>query len=60
MLFNWMAMLMTHMAIVEMTEMVIMATIAMAIGNFSIAIRVIQLKSIKKLAHTYNIKMLIV
>ena len=44
-LFNWipsMAMLMTHMAIAEIAEMAIfaiMATIVMANGNFSMAIR---------------------
>ena len=48
MLFNWkpsMAMLMTHMAIVKL------ATIVMAIGNFSMTMWGIQLKSIKILAH---------
>ena len=51
MLFNWipsMAMLMIHMAIGEVVKMVIMATIVMAIGNFIMVIRGIQLKSIKK------------
>ena len=52
-LFNWipsMAMLMTPMAIAEMTKMAIfaiMATIVMANVNFSMAKRGIQLKSIK-------------
>ena len=55
MLFEWipsMAMLMTPMAIAEMAKMAILAivaTIVMVNVNFSMAIRVIQLKSITKL-----------
>ena len=55
MLFDWipsMAMLMTPMAIAEMAKMAILAivaTIVMVNVNFSMAIRVIQLKSITKL-----------
>ena len=48
-----MAMLMTHMAIARMAKMAIMAimvTILMANGNFSMAVRGIQLKGTQKLA----------
>ena len=53
MLFNGipsMAMLMTHMAFSKMSKMALMATIVLAIGNFSMTIRGIQLKRIEKLA----------
>ena len=44
-----MAMLITPRAIGIMAKIAILATIVMANGNFSMAMRVIQLKSIKKL-----------
>ena len=56
MLFNWiplMAMLITPRAIAKMNKIAIsaiMATVVMDNGNFSMAIRGIQVKSMKKLA----------
>ena len=53
MLFNCiplMAMLIMSRAIARMAKMAILALIVMANGNLSMAIRVIQIKSMKKLA----------
>ena len=60
MLYNWIpskAMLMTNMAISKMAILAKMATVVMAIGNFSTAIGVSKERPIKKLVQWCEIHM---